>query len=50
MFLVTVIAKAGFGWPADITITILGTSVFVTVVISGFDYVAGWVRGARAGE
>ena len=48
MFLVVVIWRAGFEWPDRITITILGTSVFVTVVISGYDYVAGWIRGARA--
>ena len=48
MFLVVVIWRAGFEWPDKITITILGTAVFVTVVISGYDYVAGWIRGARA--
>ena len=48
MFLVVVIARAGFDWPDKITITILGTSILVTVVISGYDYVAGWIRGARA--
>ena len=35
MFLVVVIWRAGFDWPDKITITILGTAVFVTVVISG---------------
>ena len=48
MFLVAVIARAGYDWPDKITITILGTSILVTVVISGYDYVAGWIRGARA--
>jgi len=48
MFLVAVISRAGFDWPDKITITILGTSILVTVVISGYDYVASWVRGARA--
>ena len=48
MFLVAVIARAGFAWPDNITITILGTSILVTVVISGYDYVSSWVRGARA--
>ena len=48
MFLVVVIAHAGYDWPDKITITILGTSILVTVVISGYDYVAGWIRGARA--
>ena len=47
MFRVAGIARAGFDWPDKITITILGTSILVTVVISGYDYVAGWIRGAR---
>ena len=40
-------AREGFGWPDDITITVTGAAVLVTVIVSGFDYVAGWVRGAR---
>ena len=47
-FLIFVMSRAGFGWPDDITITIVGAAVLVTVVISGYDYVAGWIRGARA--
>ena len=46
-YLVFVIMQAGFGWPDDITVTVTGAAVLVTVVISGYDYVAGWVRGAR---
>lgn len=46
-FLVFVMAQAGFGWPDEITTTIVGAAVLVTVVISGYDYVAGWIRGAR---
>ena len=46
-FLVLVMMRAGFGWPDDIAITVTGAAVLITVVISGFDYVAGWVRGAR---
>ena len=49
-FLVLVMARAGFGWPDDITITVVGAAVLVTVVISGYDYVSGWVRNARAHE
>ena len=49
MFLVSVMAHAGYAWPDRITITILGASVLVTVVISGYDYVANWIRSARAG-
>ncbi|MFZ9052741.1 MAG: CDP-alcohol phosphatidyltransferase family protein [Woeseiaceae bacterium] len=49
MLLVFVISRAGYGWPDDITITILGATVLVTVVISGYDYVATWIRSARTG-
>lgn len=48
VFLVFVMSKAGFGWPDDITITVLGASVLVTVVISGYDYVWNWIRSARS--
>ena len=48
LFLVLVIWKAGFDWPDDITITILGAAVLITVVISGYDYVSNWIRSARS--
>lgn len=47
-FLIAVMSKAGFGWPNDITITVLGAAVLVTVVISGYDYVSNWIRSARS--
>jgi cardiolipin synthase len=47
-FLIAVMSKAGFGWPDDITITVLGAAVLVTVVISGYDYVSNWIRSARS--
>lgn len=49
MFLLFVLCRAGFGWPDAITITVLGASILVTVVISGLDYVVSWSRRARAG-
>jgi cardiolipin synthase len=49
VFLVFVMSKAGYGWPDDITIIVLGASVLVTVVISGYDYVWNWIRSARTG-
>lgn len=49
VFLVFVMSKAGYGWPDDITVTVLGASVLVTVVISGYDYVWNWIRSARKG-
>lgn len=48
VFLVLVIWKAGYDWPDDITITVLGAAVLVTVVISGYDYVSNWIRSARS--
>lgn len=50
LFVLFVLSRAGFGWPDKITITVLGASVLVTVVISGVDYVWSWSRRARAGE
>ena len=49
MFLFFVLSHAGFGWPDPITLTVLGASILVTVVISGADYVWSWTRRARAG-
>jgi len=50
LFLLFVISRAGFGWPDEISITVLGASVLVTVVISGVDYVLSWSGRARRGE
>jgi cardiolipin synthase (CMP-forming) len=47
-FLIFVMSKAGFGWPDNITITVLGAAVLVTVVISGYDYLSNWIRSALA--
>ena len=49
MFLFFVLSRAGFGWPDEITTTVLGAAVLVTVVISGVDYVWSWSRRARGG-
>ena len=50
LFVLFVLSRAGFHWPDKITITLLGASVLVTVVISGVDYVLSWSHRARAGE
>lgn len=50
LFLLFVISRAGFGWPDEISITVLGASVLITVIISGVDYVWSWSRRARHGE
>ena len=47
LFLVFVLSRAAFDWPDQITITVLGASVVVTVVISGIDYVWSWAWRAR---
>ncbi|HEX9853027.1 MAG TPA: CDP-alcohol phosphatidyltransferase family protein [Woeseiaceae bacterium] len=48
LFLVLfVLSRAGYGWPDEITIIVLGAAVLVTVVISGTDYVWSWSRRAR---
>ncbi len=47
LFVVGVLGRAAFGWPDSLTITVLGAGVFVTVVISGVDYVLSWSRRAR---
>ncbi len=50
LFLLFVISRAGYGWPEEISITVLGASVLITVVISGVDYVLSWSRRARHGD
>lgn len=46
LFLLFVLSRAGYDWPDEITITILGASILITVVISGVDYVWSWARRA----
>lgn len=50
LFLLFVLSRAGYGWPDQISITVLGASVLITVVISGVDYVWSWSGRARRGE
>lgn len=50
LFLLFVLSRAGFSWPDQITITVLGAAILITVVISGVDYVWSWSTRARAGE
>lgn len=50
MFLLFVLSRAGFGWPEQISLTVLGAAILITVVISGVDYVLRWSTRARAGE
>lgn len=48
LFVVFVLSRAGFDWPDQIAITVIGAGVVVTIVISGIDYVWSWARRARA--
>jgi len=48
LFVVFVLSRAGYNWPDEIAITIIGAAVVVTIVISGIDYVWSWARRARA--
>jgi cardiolipin synthase len=50
LFIVFVLSNAGFGWPDQIAITVIGAGVLVTLVVSGIDYVVSWSRRAREGH
>ena len=50
LFVLFVISRAAFAWPDEITNTLLGAAILVTVVISGVDYVLSWTRRARMGD
>ncbi len=49
LFLLFVLSRAAFGWPDEISLTVLGAATFVTVVVSGIDYVVQWADRARKG-
>lgn len=46
LYVLAVIGSAGYSWPAQPTLTILGGAVFVTTIVSGLDYVLAWGRRA----
>ena len=46
LFVVFVLSNAGFGWPDEIAITLIGAGVLVTIIVSGIDYVVSWSRRA----
>ncbi|MCP5089324.1 MAG: CDP-alcohol phosphatidyltransferase family protein [Gammaproteobacteria bacterium] len=50
LFLLFVLSRAAFDWPDEITITVLGAAILITVVISGVDYVYSWSSRTRAGK
>jgi hypothetical protein len=46
LYVLSVLGHAGFFWPPDITLLVLGAGVLVTAVVSGIDYVLSWARRA----
>lgn len=47
LYVLSVLGHAGYAWPPDITLMVLGAGVLVTAVVSGTDYVLSWARRAR---
>jgi len=47
LLVVFILSRAAFNWPPEISVTVLGAAVLVTVVVSGIDYVWSWTRRAR---
>ena len=50
LLVLAVLARAAYAWPDSVVIVVLGAAVFVTVIISGIDYVWSWSNKARTGE
>ena len=44
LYVLMVLSHEAFYWPSNIIIIITGSAVFVTVFISGLDYIMSWVR------
>ena len=49
LFLLFVLSRAAFNWPDEISLTVLGSAILITVVISGVDYIWSWSKRARTG-
>lgn len=47
LFLLFVLSRAAFNWPDKISLTVLGSAILITVVISGVDYIWSWSKRAR---
>lgn len=47
LYVLMVLCQLSTGWPDDSVLIVLGAATFVTVVISGMDYVLSWSRRAR---
>ncbi|MCC5861097.1 MAG: CDP-alcohol phosphatidyltransferase family protein [Gammaproteobacteria bacterium] len=46
-FVLAVITLQAFGWPPALVVEVLGAGVFVTLMVSGFDYIMTWTRRTR---
>lgn len=46
LFILAVVSRAAYGWPAESLVIVLGAGIFVTTVVSGIDYVWTWSRRA----
>jgi len=44
LYVLMVLSYEAFCWPSNTVIIIIGSAVFVTVFISGLDYIMSWVR------
>ena len=47
LYLLMVLCRLSFGWPPGPVLIVLGAATFVTVAVSGIDYVLSWSRRAR---
>mgnify|MGYP003324514405 CR=1 FL=1 len=47
LFVLMVLSSSAFMWPSQGINTALGSAVFVTVVISGIDYIISWTRRVK---
>ena len=47
LFVLMVLSTSAFMWPNQLVITVIGSAVFVTVVISGIDYIISWIRRVK---
>ena len=47
LFVLMVLSSSAFMWPNQLTITVIGSAVLVTVFISGVDYIISWIRRVK---
>jgi len=48
LFVLVILCSIAFDWSANSVITVIGSSVLVTVFISGIDYIISWIRRIRS--